>query len=58
MNILQHSYDFLYFQFGDSMFYIMGFMAVLSVVAQWRLYERPGSPVWLQSSPFGTSSSS
>ena len=44
MNILQHSYDFLYFQFGDSMFYIMGFMAVLSVVAQWRLYEKAGQP--------------
>ena len=44
MSILHHIYDFLYHQFGDSMFYILGFMAVLSVVAQWRLYEKAGQP--------------
>jgi len=44
MSILHHIYNTLYNQFGDSMFYIMGFMAVLSVVAQWRLYEKAGQP--------------
>ena len=44
MSILHNIYDSLYNQFGDSMFYILGFMAVLSVVAQWRLYEKAGQP--------------
>jgi signal peptidase I len=42
MGILKHTYDFLYYQFGDSMFYILGFMVVLSVVALWRLYDKAG----------------
>lgn len=44
MSILHHIYYTLYNQFGDSMFYILGFMAVLSIVAQWRLYEKAGQP--------------
>lgn len=44
MSIFQHLYDFLYFHFGDSMFYILGFVVVLSVVAQWRLYDKAGQP--------------
>lgn len=44
MKILHSFYNSLYFQFGDSLFYILGFMAVLSVVAQWRLYEKAGQP--------------
>ncbi|HMN04267.1 MAG TPA: DUF5684 domain-containing protein [Flavobacteriales bacterium] len=44
MNFLNHLYGMLYNQFGDSMFYILGFMVVLSVVALWRLYDRAGQP--------------
>lgn len=44
MNILHNTYQALYGHFGDSMFYILGFMAVLSVVALWRLYEKAGQP--------------
>ncbi len=44
MNILHHTYYALYNQFGDSMFYILGFFVVLGVVAQWRLYEKAGQP--------------
>ncbi len=44
MNILHHTYYTLYNQFGDSMFYILGFFVVLGVVAQWRLYEKAGQP--------------
>lgn len=44
MSILHDIYNSLYSQFGDSMFYILGFMAVLSIVAQWRLYEKAGQP--------------
>lgn len=44
MDVLQHIYEFLYRNLGDSMFYILGFMMVLSLVAQWRLYEKAGQP--------------
>ncbi|MFZ1618896.1 MAG: DUF5684 domain-containing protein [Flavobacteriales bacterium] len=44
MSILSNTYGFLYGKFGDSMFYILGFMLLLSVVAQWRLYEKAGQP--------------
>ena len=44
MIILSQIYTNLYGKFGDSMFYILGFMVLLSVVAQWRLYEKAGQP--------------
>ena len=44
MEMLSHIYNFLYSHLGDSMYYILGFMLVLSVVAQWRLYEKAGQP--------------
>lgn len=44
MKPLLHTYDLLYAQFGDSLFYMLGFMVVLSVVALWRLYDRAGQP--------------
>ena len=44
MSILSNTYTFFYGKFGDSMFYILGFMLLLSVVAQWRLYEKAGQP--------------
>ena len=44
MEVLHHIHQFLYFHFGDSMYYILGFIVVLSVVAQWRLYEKAGQP--------------
>lgn len=44
MNFLHHIYYGLYNQFGDSMFYILGFVVVLSVVALWRLYDKAGQP--------------
>lgn len=44
MEMLHHIYNFMYSHFGDSMYYILGFMLVLSVVAQWRLYEKAGQP--------------
>ncbi|MBS1936933.1 MAG: hypothetical protein JST98_05715 [Bacteroidetes bacterium] len=40
----QHLFDLIYNQFGDSLFYILGFMAVLSIVALWRLYDKAGQP--------------
>lgn len=44
MEMLHHFYNMLYYHFGDSMYYILGFMMVLSMVAQWRLYEKAGQP--------------
>ena len=44
MAFLQHTYQYLYNQFGDSMFYILGFMVLLSVVALWRLFEKADQP--------------
>lgn len=40
----QHLFGLIYNQFGDSLFYILGFMAVLSIVALWRLYDKAGQP--------------
>jgi hypothetical protein len=34
----------MYNHFGDSMFYIVGFMVLLSVVALWRLYDKADQP--------------
>ena len=34
MEMLHHFYNMLYYHFADSMYYIMGFMMVLSLVAQ------------------------
>ncbi len=42
MGIVKDAFYFLYNQFGDSMFYIAGFMVVLSIVALWRLYDKAG----------------
>lgn len=44
MGPLQHLHSLLYGQFGDSMYYIFGFMVIMSVVALWRLYEKAGQP--------------
>lgn len=44
MNILHNIHAYFYGHFGDSMYYIIAFMLVLSVVAQWRLYEKAGQP--------------
>ena len=44
MSILHNIHAYFYGHFGDSMYYIMGFMLLLSVVAQWRLYEKAGQP--------------
>jgi hypothetical protein len=44
MSILHHIHAYFYQHFGDSMYYILGFFLVLSVVAQWRLYEKAGQP--------------
>lgn len=44
MTILHQIYQSLYNHFGDSMFYILGFMFVLSAVAFWRLYEKADQP--------------
>ena len=44
MSFLDHPYQYLYNQFGGSLFYILGFMVVLSVVALWRLYEKADQP--------------
>jgi hypothetical protein len=44
MAYLHHFHAMLYDQFGDSMYFVLGFIVMLSVVAQWRLYERAGQP--------------
>ncbi|HRN37259.1 MAG TPA: DUF5684 domain-containing protein, partial [Flavobacteriales bacterium] len=44
MNILHHIYQFVYGNLGQSLFYILGFLTLFGVVAQWRLYEKAGQP--------------
>ena len=44
MEFLSHFYAKVYDHFGDSMYFVLAFIILLSVVAQWRLYERAGQP--------------
>ena len=58
MEILMNIHDAVYRVLGDSMYFILGFLALVAVVAQWRLYEKAGQPGWPPSYPSGTSSCS
>ncbi|MCB0817743.1 MAG: hypothetical protein KDB77_09535, partial [Flavobacteriales bacterium] len=44
MEILMNIHDAVYRVLGDSMYFILGFLALVAVVAQWRLYEKAGQP--------------
>lgn len=44
MNFLHHLSSSIYDKLGDSVFYLLGFMLIMSVVAMWRLYDKAGQP--------------
>lgn len=44
MELLNNIHAFFFDRFGDSMYYILGFFVIVSVVAQWRLYDKAGQP--------------
>ena len=44
MEILTGIHDFLHLKLGDSLYFILGFLVIISLVAQWRLYEKAGQP--------------
>lgn len=44
MEYLTHLHDLIYAQLGNAMYFIFGFLLIISVVAQWRLYEKAGQP--------------
>ncbi len=44
MDILIDLHDSLYAQMGFALYYVLGFMAVIAALAQWRLYEKAGQP--------------
>ena len=37
-------HDAVYRVLGDSMYFILGFLVIIAIVAQWRLYEKAGQP--------------
>lgn len=47
MNFLYHFASSIYNQLGDSIFYLLGFALIMSVVAMWRLYDKAGQPGYL-----------
>lgn len=44
MELFNNVHAFFYDRFGDSMYYILGFFVIVSIVAQWRLYDKAGQP--------------
>lgn len=46
LNIINDLISTLQGQFGTSLWFIVGFLVIVGVVAQWRLYERAGKPGW------------
>ena len=46
LNIILNALDELNKTFGISLYFILGFMVIISVVAMWRLFEHAGKPGW------------
>lgn len=46
MELLNDIYQYFYSRFGEAMWYIAGFFALVAVVAQWRLLDKAGQPGW------------
>ena len=46
MEYLSTLHQQLFAQYGDSMYYILGFFVLIGVVAHWRLFDRAGQPGW------------
>ena len=44
MDQLMELHDFFYSKMGNALYYALIFIAIISVVAQWRLYEKAGQP--------------
>lgn len=44
MSYLHHFLTGIYDKLGDSIFYLLGFVVIMSVVALWRLYDKAGQP--------------
>jgi hypothetical protein len=44
MDLLHRMYAIFYDQIGGSIYYVIGFAVLLSIVAQWKLYEKAGQP--------------
>jgi signal peptidase I len=46
LNIFTDLIDTLQGQLGSSLWFIVGFLVIVGIVAQWRLYEHAGKPGW------------
>ncbi len=44
MEFLHHLFAIVYDQTGSSIYYVVAFVVMLSVVAQWKLYDKAGQP--------------
>lgn len=41
---LKHVHALLHAQFGDAMYFVVIFVGIVALLAQWRLYEKAGQP--------------
>ena len=44
MDSLMNIHDFFYDKMGNAFYYALIFLAIIAIVAQWRLYEKAGQP--------------
>jgi len=44
MHMLNEFHDFFYSKMGNAFYYALIFLAIIAIVAQWRLYEKAGQP--------------
>ena len=44
MELLQNIHHQLYVLFGDALYYGLALLAIVAIMAQWKLYEKAGQP--------------